>query len=674
MELYVALSFLSALLALILSTQIYKLDVNKSYNWFIPVLITTGVWAAFYGLWFMTPDDYAIWVLKISFLGIITLPVFLIFFALDYIKSPWLEKAIRHSWLLWIIPAVSVLLMLTNSLHGLFWSETITRELFPGKPIKEPLPGLWFWVHSVYSYVLVVLAAVILFVTLNKKKERLGQYALLLGILLPLTTSILYVSGVVSIDFSPLMLSATVLAVGWAISSRFYMRNIRDVMILQQKTSELNKLYNLVVRLSEKLIQSEPDYLERAISDVLEALGTFTRVDRTYLFSYDEDTDEVHNTYEWCNEGIPSEKENLQNIPFKEAAPRWHQLLIEEKKHVYIPQVKDLPDDPMHADEKQILESQGIKSLIVVPMYHGKRFVGFAGFDSVRDFRKWDDETVVLLKICAGVIAGSLERMRYEKEWIATLERAEEANRAKSEFLANMSHELRTPLNAILGFTSIVLEDLKDAKARDQLKLVLTSGNSLLQLLNDLLDFSRARAGLLRLEPQPTKLDAVLHFIKDTFQPKVKEKGLDMYVEITARASRSFLLDDSRLRQVLFNLVGNAIKFTHKGFVKITADAVPEHDPGRDRVAKPKNIVSRYTLYIKVQDTGIGIDEKDQENIFALFTQLSSGLARQYEGTGLGLNISQRLVQLMGGEILLKSSLGKGSVFTVKLPGVLGSR
>ncbi len=659
-------------MSLILATQIYKLDVAKEFTWFIPVMIATGVWAAFSGLWMLTPLEYSIWVVKISYLGVISLPVFLIYFALDYVNSPWLDKLGKVPWLLWIIPAISALIMFTNSWHGLFWSEITPGVLFQDRPILNLTPGTWFWIHSVYSYMLVILAVGVLFVNLTRRKERLGQYALLFGIALPLITSILFVFGFVGIDLSPLVLSATILAAGWAISSRFYMRNIEEVLVMQQKTSELNKLYNLVVRLSEKLIQSEPDHLKRAISDVLEALGTFTRVDRTYLFSYDAGTGEVHNTYEWCGEGIPSEKENLQNIPFKEAAPRWHQLLIEEKKHVYIPQVKDLPDDPMYADEKQILEPQGIKSLIVVPMYHGKRFVGFAGFDSVRDFRKWDDETVALLKICAGVIAGSLERMRYEKEWIASLERAEEANRAKSEFLANMSHELRTPLNAILGFTSIVLEDLKDAKARDQLKLVLTSGNSLLQLLSDLLDFSRARAGLLRLEPQPTKLDAVLHFIKDTFQPKVKEKGLDMYVEITARASRSFLLDDGRLRQVLFNLVGNAIKFTHKGFVKITADAVPEHDPGRDQVANPKNIVSRYTLYIKVHDTGIGIDEKDQENIFALFTQLSSGLARQYEGTGLGLNISQRLVQLMGGEILLKSTPGEGSVFTVKLPEVLG--
>jgi len=674
MELYVALSLLSALLALILSTQIYKLDVNKSYNWFIPVLISTGVWAAFFGIRFLTPDEYSIWALKISFLGIITLPVFLIFFALDYIKSTWLEKTIRNSWLLWIIPAVSVLLMLTNNLHGLFWSETITRELFPGKPIKEPLPGFWFWVHSVYSYVLVVLAAVILFVTLKKKKERLGQYALLLGILLPLTTSILYVSGLVSIDFSPLMLSATVLAVGWAISSRFYMRNIRDVTILQQKTNELNKLHNLVVRLSEKLIQSDPAQLDETINDVLKALGTFTRVDRTYLFSYDEDTDEVHNTYEWCNEGIPSEKENLQNIPFKEAVPRWKKILMDEKHHIYIPQVRDLPDEPIYADERQILEPQGIQSLIVVPMYYGKRFMGFAGFDSVRLVRKWDDESIALLKVCAGVIAGSLERTRYEKELIATLEKAEEANRAKSEFLASMSHELRTPLNAILGFTSVVMEDLEDEKAREQLDLVLTSGNSLLQLLNDLLDFTKAKAGILQLEPRPTQLDAVLDFIKKTFMPKIKEKGLDMQVEITPAANGSFLLDDSRLRQILFNMVGNAVKFTHKGHVKITADAIQEKGTDQKPDSDPRNTIPRYTLYIKIRDTGIGIHEKDQENIFALFTQLSSGLSRQYEGTGLGLNISQRLVQMMGGEILLESTPGEGSVFTVKLTGVLGRR
>ena len=675
MELYVSFSFLSALLALVLAFQIYRLDVDKQFGTFLPVMLSLAVWTLFGGLSYFSPLEYNILFTKTSFLGIITLPVFLLRFALHYAGSKWHDYFQRRPWYLWSIPFISILLMASNEYHGLFWREVVPETLFVNYVGLKYVPGTWFWVHSVYSYSLVVLSVVAFYLVLKRQGAVAGQLALLVGISLPMATSMLFVFGVTTIDLSPLTLSLAVLAGGGFISSRFYVRNLEAVEALQKKTSELNKLYNLIVGISGELIQAEPEHMKESIQDVLASLGRFTGVDRVYLFDYDEPMDEVNNSYEWCGEGVQPEIDNLQQIPFKEAVPRWRSLFL-ENRYVYIPQVRDLPDDPIYADERAILEPQGIQSLIVVPMFFGKRFVGFAGFDSVHSSREWDEESIALLKLCADIIAGSRARVRYEEELIEAARQANLASRAKTTFLTSMTHELRTPLTAILGFTGIVHEQLEDKEQVEYLDLVLKSGQSLLQLINDLLDFSRAETGHMEVEPVPVDLDNLLKFVADAYRATAKEKGLDLRFELTEKARRVFMLDEKRLRQVLINLTGNAVKFTEKGYVRIVADARREPSlraddgPGSHR-ALPKGHVM-YTLEISVEDSGIGIKKEDREAIFSLFTQLSSGDARLYEGTGLGLNLASRLVQIMDGSIEMESEPGKGSRFTVILPTTPG--
>lgn len=676
MELYVSFSFLSALLSLILAYQIYRLDVNKEFSSFIPVVISLAVWALFSGLSFFGPLRFSILFEKVSFLGIISLPVFLLLFALRFAKRDWHHILRREPWIIWSIPVLSALLVFSNAWHGLFWREIFPDMIFQDHPGYSYVPGPWFWVHSAYSYSLVIISVVLFFLMLKKQRAVLGQLALLVGISVPLATSMLYVFGVTRLDWSPLTFSVSVISVGGFISSRFYLRNIEEVEALQKKTSELNSLYNLVVKISGQLIQSEPDQMESAIQEVLASLGRFTGVDRVYLFDYDSHKDEVSNTYEWCEEGIRPEIGNLQQIPFKEAIPRWRERFF-NNEHVYVPRVSDLPRGPTYAQERAILEPQGIQSLIVVPMFFGKKFVGFAGFDSVRNTREWDQESIALLKLCADIIAGSMARVRYERELIQAAREAMQASRSKTEFLTSMTHELRTPLNSIIGFTGIVYEELIEKEHREYLGLVLKSSEALLQLINDLLDFSRAEAGLTQLNPAPVELQAMLDFVADTYGVKAREKGLDLVVEMGENARRTFILDEARLRQVLINLTGNAVKFTHKGRVRILAEARRQPsvlpDTGEEESAKslPKGY-AMYTLEISVEDSGIGIRKEDQEAIFTLFTQLSSGDARLYEGTGMGLNLASRLVKLMGGTIKLESELGRGSRFTVRLPATPG--
>ncbi len=662
MEIYVSLAFLSAISLVILAFQIYRVDIRKEFTSFLPVMISAAVWSFFSGMWLLPTDGLSYLMSQFSFLGIITLPVFLFIFSLEYAEISRMRTK-RQRVFLWIIPALTIILMMTNPWHGFFWAEVFDTEIFPDVLASMYEAGFWYFIHSGYSYLLIIIALILLFVALRRKKAVLGQYMFLLGVVIPLTTSLLYMFGVTNLDLSPLVMSFAVLIFGWMVTGDIYQDNIRELQKLQQKTREMNLLYELVVRISERLIQTDLSDISKAINDVLAELGRFNAVDRVYIFEYDKEKDEVNNTFEWCNTGTSPEIENLQGIPY-DFVPRWREHFT-NNQYVYIPSVKDLPDDPSYEHERGILLPQGIKSLIVVPMYHAQQFVGFTGFDSVRMYKEWEPNIISLLKMTADIIAGSILRAKYEEALIREKQNAEAANKAKTEFLANMSHELRTPLNAILGFTSIIRDKLDDEDSRDQVQMVLSSGNALLRLINDLLEFSKAEAGSLVLNPADTSINRLLKFVTDTFLPEATEKGIELRVRSLDMNNTLIIVDEGRIRQILLNMVGNAVKFTHKGYVEVSADIQHEKTCPNNSTTTS---INKKKLILSIKDTGIGIEEKDQETIFSPFTQLSTGNSRMYEGTGLGLNIAQRLVELMNGEIGLTSEPGVGSTFTVTIP------
>ncbi|NOQ62889.1 MAG: response regulator [Methyloprofundus sp.] len=249
------------------------------------------------------------------------------------------------------------------------------------------------------------------------------------------------------------------------------------------------------------------------------------------------------------------------------------------------------------------------------------------------------------------------ERLEMEASIRSARETAEAANQAKSEFLANMSHEIRTPMNAIIGFTELLNNQLEDPKLKSFSQTIQSAGNNLLVLINDILDLSKIEAGKLHINKvtcHPHDLFAELEAI---FSLKMANKSIDFSLEIADTVPLSLLLDPVRLRQVLFNLTGNAIKFTEQGFIQIKVHGTKQSD-------------SQLDLFIDVIDTGIGIAEDQQQRVFHNFEQSSGQSIRKYGGTGLGLSISKRLVEMMGGEIYLNSQLGQGSTFTIKLLAV----
>lgn len=238
-------------------------------------------------------------------------------------------------------------------------------------------------------------------------------------------------------------------------------------------------------------------------------------------------------------------------------------------------------------------------------------------------------------------------------------EHAETASLAKSQFLANMSHEIRTPMNAILGFTSLLYEQVHEAKLKSYIKTIQSAGNNLLVLINDILDLSKIEAGKLELDKRPCNPTELFNSLADIFKLKLVEKDIDLEIDIDPKIPTSLQLDEARLRQVLLNLLGNAVKFTDQGLIRLQVFAGNEDE-----------IRSKVDLTINIEDTGIGISEDQQQHIFEEFTQSEGQDNKNYGGTGLGLSISKRLIEMMDGSLSLSSTLGQGSTFTVKLQGL----
>ena len=272
----------------------------------------------------------------------------------------------------------------------------------------------------------------------------------------------------------------------------------------------------------------------------------------------------------------------------------------------------------------------------------------------------------VVLLICIMVFVLRMVRryirlkQEYEKELNEAMAKANSANQAKSNFLANMSHEIRTPMNAVLGFTEILRKRETDVKKIHYIDNIHTSGQALLNLINDILDLSKIESGKLELECKPVSIASLLREMETIFENKICDKGLVFVVDCAENIPEVVILDEGRIRQILINLLGNAIKFTHVGEITLRV-SVPV---GKWDVSRSLNLI------FEVSDSGVGIASDQHEKIFGTFQQAQGQKTDQYGGTGLGLAITRRLVEMMDGEITVESQVGKGSLFTVTLAGV----
>ena len=412
---------------------------------------------------------------------------------------------------------------------------------------------------------------------------------------------------------------------------------------------EQTELQRMLMEISNDFINVAPDRTDEAINADLKRLGEFTRTDRAYVFRYDHEKRECHNTHEWCAEGVSAQIEELQGVPL-EMIPDWEEAHFAGRS-IHIPDVQALPEE---SGIRRILEPQGIQSILALPMMDGATCVGFVGFDAVRSRHGFSEKEQRLLSLFAMMLVNTVKRNEAQWELKQAKERAEAASRAKSEFLANMSHEIRTPLNGVIGFTDLLRNTPLTAVQQQYVDNANVSGHTLLDVINQILDLSKIEAGMMELEVIRTDMMELLENSVDIVKFAAGRKDLEILLDIDGEMPRYAMIDPIRLKQVLANLLSNAVKFTEKGEVELKVKYAGEEE-GYGRFA------------ISVRDTGIGITELQREKLFKAFSQADSSTTRKYGGTGLGLLISDSIARKLGSRIEVESVAGEGSRFFFEL-------
>jgi signal transduction histidine kinase/DNA-binding NarL/FixJ family response regulator len=405
-------------------------------------------------------------------------------------------------------------------------------------------------------------------------------------------------------------------------------------------------IQDALLLISTRLINLPLSEVDDAINASLAEIGKLVEADRAYIFSFDKEKQIVSNTYEWCADGITPHIDDLKAVPL-DVIKDWYTLHIQGKGAV----VNDVDALPDGNDAKEILQMQNIQSVGTFPMLYQDEYLGFIGFDSVRQKHFYTDRELRVLHLFAQMLVNIERRIKAVEQLVTSSVQAERANQAKSEFLANMSHEIRTPLNGVIGFVDMLSQTSLDAEQKNYVKSALKSAENLMNIINDILDLSKIESGKMELEKTATNISEILRDATDILQRQADEKGLELRIDIPTGVPLNIVTDSLRLKQILLNLISNAVKFTSKGSVVASVSYRPT-----------KNGKAGKYLF-KVKDTGIGISNEDKHKLFKAFSQGDSSTTRKFGGSGLGLVISNQIAQKMGSKIDFESEAGTGSTF-----------
>lgn len=421
--------------------------------------------------------------------------------------------------------------------------------------------------------------------------------------------------------------------------------------LLQQKQAELSaanrKLGRHAIALTRQIDETQAevatvrDENERVKSDLTEANAKIEVAERRLWHSIQTIPDgfaffDGSNTLIGANAAYLSVFDGLEEVAPGITYARILEILTHEG-------IVDIGPEPMEEWQARMLLrwAQPFPEPEVIQLWNGQyiRLIDQRGHGG--------DVLSLALNITASV--------RHEAELNAARERAEAANRAKSAFLANMSHEIRTPMNGIVGMTELLTETPLSEEQRLYLNTIRNSGEALLVIINDLLDYSKIEADKLTLHPEQFDLERCILEVAMLLQPSVRDKGLTLLVDYDLFLPTLFVGDPGRIRQILTNLVGNAVKFTAEGHVLVRVTGVPDADE------------QSCDIHVAIEDTGIGIEADKVAHIFGEFNQVEDAKNRQFEGTGLGLAITKRLITIMGGSVWVESEAGKGSCFGFRI-------
>lgn len=408
--------------------------------------------------------------------------------------------------------------------------------------------------------------------------------------------------------------------------------------ISERKRTE--RVQQLIYEISKAVHTTEN--LDQLFQIIKEQLSTIMDTKNFFIALYNKETDTLSLPF------FRDEKDQFDSIP---AGKTLTAYVIRQKKPV-LAGSKLIAE--LEENEEIDLFGTPCKVWMGVPLRAEDDIIGVISLQSYEDEHAFSERDLQILQFISNQAGLSIDRKRAEQNLIIAKQKAEEAATAKQQFLSTMSHEIRTPLNAVIGMTHLLLQENPREDQMEYLNALKFSGENLLVLINDILDFSKIDAGKVYFEEISFSIKDLIHGIKQTFIYRTEEKGLKLMVMVDPDIADYVLGDSTRLNQVLTNLIGNAIKFTEKGSVKIEIKLIKE---------------TNYLVEIEfsVQDTGIGIPADKLDYIFDSFTQAGTDTTRKYGGTGLGLAISKKLLELQNSKLMVKSTLGKGSRFFFRL-------
>lgn len=436
-------------------------------------------------------------------------------------------------------------------------------------------------------------------------------------------------------------------------------RNIDKQKETELKLEKQNSLHLLMNSIATDLAQSSLDNYRRIIDLSIAQLGIFTEVDRICIFSLNFDDRTCNNTYEWCAGEINPEITNRKGISI-DLIPRMIDTFI-SNDYLYVPSVENMEEQ--YYSEMEILKQGTTKSVVFSPMYFNDALIGFIGFDSIRQQKAWDDETISIVKLVGGIFAATIKRFEYEDSLLKQIAQAEEANIAKSKYLANISQEIRIPLNAILSYSELLNSSPIEESNKEHINTISSNAQYLLSLMNSILELSKIEAGMIVSKFETMSVNVLLAEIRQIFAQKALDKGIELSIDVQDGFPDAIYFDDLNLKQILFSLVSNAIKFTENGAVKVSADIT--YGLGNGFV----------DMRFQVSDTGIGICESRKNAIFDSLSQVRSYDANQKKhDSGLGLTITKKLTSLLGGKINVRNDENIGSTFTVEFSKIKVSK